>query len=271
MLSQREVITSIMDKINELSGQKAWKPYSGLLSKAHDNLEQIVIADQVGSKPPIRSNAQRLDDLNFLINKLTTMLDDEGWHPAHRTSLLHAQAAIKTIEFVARRPLVVLDLNGVLLDREFIGDKKEPQEFAIKPTCYAGKFAVWTRPKLLEFLALLMLHYEVAIWSSAKSFNVQQLLSAIIPNMQKDLLFVWGQAECVAVPTDEKYPDGKPVMLFTKPAERIWRLYPQYEGKTVIIDDSPQKVRNECLRSVETWTRKDQDRNAHELFKIIKQ
>ena len=271
MLSQREVITSIMDQISELSGQRAWKPYSDLLSKANDSLEQIVIAETAGSKLETKSSAKRLDDLNFVINKLATMLDDEEWHPAHRMALTSAQSAIKTIEFVARRPLVVLDLNGVLLDREFLDDKNRRDGYPVSPTCYAGKFAVWTHPKLVEFLALLMLDYEVAIWSSAKSFNVKQLLDAIIPKLQKDLLFVWGQEECVPVKTDEKYSDGKPVMLFTKPAERIWRLYPQYEGKTIIIDDSSQKVQNDCLRHVKTWTRNDQHSEAFDLMQVIRQ
>lgn len=210
---------------------------------------------------------QRL--LSSLQTDLGDMLSRFKWHPAHQKALLQAQSSLKSIEFVAKRSLVVLDLNGVLLDREFVDGKKDG--IVPEPDCFAGKFAVWFRPELQKFLSALMEDYEVAIWSSAKLFNVQQLVDVIAPkDLQKKFIFIWGQEECTAVKTEEKHPDGKPVMLFTKPVTHIWESFPQYQRKTIIIDDSSEKVKSDCLRHVQTWTRKDVDRSALDLLTMIK-
>jgi len=112
-----------------------------------------------------------LHQLESLKQELSSMIKNNEWHPAHLKALKDAHRALDSIVFVSSRPLVVFDLNGVLLERRFIQNLEEGMNLTPAPNFFTGKFAIWIRPGVVDFIRSALVGYNVAIWSSAKLFN----------------------------------------------------------------------------------------------------
>ena len=86
-----------------------------------------------------------------------------------------------TSEYV--RPLIVLDINGPLLNRSTYDEKEQ------------NKIRSFTkRSHLDEFLAFVSAHFEVAVWSCSTRKNIElNIFSGI------NLVFVWSQDESTSL------------------------------------------------------------------------
>lgn len=124
------------------------------------------------------------------------------------------------------KPLVVLDLNGVLIHRvhESFLKNKNKSTF-VTPNGYH----VFVRPYVKGFLTFLFKHFDVAVWTCMNKQNANFVLERLLTRTQKNLLkFVYTQKEC-----------DLEDQLFYK---RISKL-PYKTNNVVFIDDSPHKVR----------------------------
>ena len=162
------------------------------------------------------------------------------------------------------RNLVILDLNGVLIDRKYVGKASDDSEHE---GTRIGHFLVYKRPGLDNFLRRLFKLFDVAVWSSAKKWNVNQLVDFIFCEPEyhfSDLKFVWCQEQC----TRETHPDeelAKVKPLFVKSLDAVWEKFPEYNpGNTFFVDDTPEKIRSsicdvkEIHVKVKTWKRGDE-------------
>lgn len=147
------------------------------------------------------------------------------------------------------KPLIVLDLNGILCRRvRYSSDEKNGQNqskyFSVddrenfRP--FIGNVAgtpVIARSDLCTFLKLLDKNFALAVWSSAKQKTVTRLIDLLFPkSITERLLFKWGQDRCQTKNTKSNEP------IFTKPLSKIWKNYPLWgEWNTLLIDDSPDK------------------------------
>lgn len=166
-----------------------------------------------------------------------------------------------------RRRLVVLDMNGVLLHREFKFGLDEPgKDPRIKgmissATTELGKFYVWDRPGMRDFIAYCLDHFDVAVWSSARQQNVDLLVQHVFGDRRKELVFEWDQTQCRIVSRPQevvKELDGHPNpnyvrvhippsandVTFQKPIAHILR---EFRGRwgfhdIMMIDDSIAKM-----------------------------
>ena len=129
-----------------------------------------------------------------------------------------------------------------------------------------GARYVWKRPHLEDFLNYCFETYTVAVWSSARRYNVDLLCNFLFtPEQRQQLLFKWDQSNCVKVePNPDPQEANKP--LFEKHLSHVWEAFPQYSAKsTVIVDDSPLKMRhnpNGCVviaNPWKAWERRDKD------------
>jgi len=210
-------------------------------------------------------------DLECIVRELNALRVNYNWKSAHDISLGRAIAALQNIKLKrSEKPLVILDLNEVLLDRLYVDDPK------LKPECdcFVGKFAIWLRPDAQSFLNHILEDYHVAIWSSAKAYNVDQMLSVLCtPGQRQQLLFVWAQEECTSRPTskDSKH-QGRP--LFLKDLRKVWGAFPEFdETNTILIDNSPEKCEEnpeKCVRVAETWNHGTGTSSAMELLNLLK-
>ena len=130
------------------------------------------------------------------------------------------------------RALIVLDLNGVLLDRR---DKRLRDR---SPDGYVCKRPVYLRPHAHSFVEWLLQHFRVAVWTSACAVNAWRLVSLVFGPLEREVEFVWGQEQCFIRGRTEH---GRP--LFDKPLDLVWRQGRCRKDRTIMIDDSPDKLK----------------------------
>lgn len=125
-------------------------------------------------------------------------------------------------------PLVVLDLNGVLLD------STHQKRLGVAEDARARFKYVYFRPGLKEFLDWLFAlpGVDVGIWTSNKRENADAIVNLILSARQREkLAFVYSRSECVT------FPDYSS----EKPANRLFAL--GYDPRrTIFIDDSDDKI-----------------------------
>ena len=169
-----------------------------------------------------------------------------------------------------RPPLLILDMNNVLVYRVFIpkqlDEKPETIPYNDQGTVLGGKFYTWKRPHLDQFIDRCFEKYTVAVWSSAQTVNVSDLVDFVFGTRRKKLLFFWGQSMC-----DTWQLPGIHKPLFKKQLHKVWSTFPEYTARnTFIMDDSADKISdnppNTCLL-VKPWVVMDE--GDDELLKLF--
>ena len=160
------------------------------------------------------------------------------WSQGHRIALDKIGELLNSIVLEkSKKYLIMLDLNGILIDRKYGKELK-----ANNKCSKVGNFLVWKRPFLDEFIDFLFEHYDVAIWSSVKLWNIQQLVAFIFGDKERKLKLIWSQDQCEAV-ENPNINSKKP--LFLKNLSYLWEMFPQYDQtNTLLIDDSDDKSKN---------------------------
>lgn len=139
----------------------------------------------------------------------------------------------------AERQLVVLDVNGLLIDRVLAAHKDDEGE-AVEPDSRVGQFFVYDRPGMRAFVSMLLDRFVVGVWSSARLYNLTGLVEHIFGAEKHRLAFVWGQEHCTyAGMSAAKKP------LFLKELGRLWSEegFAQYAPhNTLLVDDDAYKA-----------------------------
>ena len=103
------------------------------------------------------------------------------------------------------KPLIVLDLNGILCHR--IRDKNtlDTKSSMYRPSLgTVSKTEVIPRSDLQEFLSLLNHNFSLAVWTSATRKTARMLVQLLFPEEIRDrLVFVWHRNFCNLVETSE--------------------------------------------------------------------
>eukprot|EP00124_Ichthyophonus_hoferi_P001027 Ihof_evm8s46 gene=Ihof_evmTU8s46 len=146
-----------------------------------------------------------------------------------------------------KRFLIILDVNGILIDRRMEKkDKSAKQEDA-----KFRNFYVHNRPYMREVVELLTKDFEVGVWSSMTSVNLDLIVDHVFGDLASKLLFVWDQTKCTRIhPASEwreKYDAPQQVTkpVFLKELSKLkedpkTRLF--FPNKVLLIDDSSYKV-----------------------------
>ena len=165
--------------------------------------------------------------------------------PPHRRKQLLAQptagaGAASEIPAPAARPLLVLDVNNVLLCRK-------PYE---QRNGFGPQYQL--RRHCNEFVRFCLEHYQVAVWSCGRRDTLMAEMAeieALQGDAKNRLLFVWWQDHSTNLwPRHSAVSEKKP--LFLKEIGKIWRHYPQYgPANTILIDDHIEKFEKNPLGS----------------------
>ncbi|KDP27261.1 hypothetical protein JCGZ_19960 [Jatropha curcas] len=124
-----------------------------------------------------------------------------------------------------KKKLLILDLNGVLIDMKF------------------------RRPFCLGFLKFCFERFEVGIWSSRTKKNIDKVIDYLMGDLKHKLLFCWDASHCTV--TRFKTLENKHKPLVFKDLRRIWEKHdPELpwekgfynESNTLLVDDSPYKA-----------------------------
>lgn len=137
------------------------------------------------------------------------------------------------------KPLVVLDVNGVLLYREERpGAWPAPDDGAVGSV--DGR-RMWLRPNALQFIRRILPHVQVALWSTAHPDTLRAMVQIAFPeDIRRAFAFVWDRRWCTPCG-----PPGRRRNL-RKDLTTVWSqpgLGDKYgPTNTLLVDDSPRKI-----------------------------
>ena len=183
--------------------------------------------------------------------RITTTVFPPSHVQQSRTAILY-----KAIIHV--KPLIVLDLNGILCHRvrNTTTHHTITQQSSYRPFCAnISNTDVIPRSDIHEFLTLLHDNFCLAVWTSATRKTAKLLVSALFPqNIQERLLFVWHRSFCTLVETSgstaaersSTKEDGEgrqdDNVTAKKSLSKVWSAYPLWDyTNTILLDDSPEK------------------------------
>ena len=182
------------------------------------------------------------------------------------------------IQAIYAKPLLVLDLNGILCRRIRYNKLsfKDGERINFRPSVgHIAGTPVVAREDLQPMLSYLDAHFTLAVWTSAKLATARGLIAMLFPpDIANRLLFVWGQDRCDATRPDDAdgtgikgknnvedgasdEPDtvGDAVggksntkdnfdIIFEKSLGKVWGMYPIWDAtNSILVDDSPEKAR----------------------------
>jgi len=135
----------------------------------------------------------------------------------------------------AVKPLLVLDINGTLLDR--LGRNSGKMHDIRNEYTVKGK-KLFLRPHLTSFIIHIHTIFDIACWTSAKQENGQGIVNRLFETPELThikLKFAWYREDC------EILGAGK-AEVSVKHLSKIWAKYDEYTpSNTLILDDSPHK------------------------------
>ncbi|KAJ6766517.1 NUCLEAR LIM INTERACTOR-INTERACTING FACTOR-RELATED [Salix purpurea] len=166
-----------------------------------------------------------------------------------------------------RKKLLILDINGVLVDIVSSPPKGHIADIKI------AKRAIFRRPFCFDFLNFCFERFEVGIWSSRTRKNVDSVIEFAMGDMQKKLLFCWDLSKCTA--TQFRTLENRHKPLVFKELRRIWEKddseLPWEKGdysqsNTMLLDDSPYKaLLNPAHTAIFPYPYQFQNRNDNSL------
>ena len=144
------------------------------------------------------------------------------------------------------RHMLVLDLNGLLVDRRMSPFENPVDGTKVAPDAKFGKFYIYNRPHMRSFVEWASEHFTVGVWSSAQHHNARTLVNHVWGKQRDRLAFVWGQDRCThvgAMDPNAGQTRSKPILL--KDLHALWAVssYARFgPNNTLLLDDSPYKA-----------------------------
>ncbi|WP_299683009.1 HAD family hydrolase [uncultured Dokdonia sp.] len=126
--------------------------------------------------------------------------------------------------------LLILDLDETLIHAT------EVQQDI--PHCFTyADYYIYKRPYLEEFLKMVSVYFDLAIWSSADDRYVEDIVAQIKPPTI-DFKFIWGRSRCTTRRdySLDTYIHEKRLKKVKKQGYTIERM--------LIVDDSPEKTKD---------------------------
>uniref|UniRef100_A0A7S1X8D4 Mitochondrial import inner membrane translocase subunit TIM50 n=1 Tax=Tetraselmis chuii TaxID=63592 RepID=A0A7S1X8D4_9CHLO len=182
----------------------------------------------------------------------------------------------------AKRHLVILDVNGMLVHRwRPVGGERQPQQEP-DATTSRGQL-LYNRPYMREAVELLCKSFSVLVWSSMQGHNLEEVVAHCFQDKVDTLLGVWDQTKCTEVrerDMGEGFREqhgiraGKPIFL--KELRRLQdhpALAHFYPNNVLLIDDSLYKaVRNPPNTAIHplAWSPESEAAHDDELEMVCK-
>jgi hypothetical protein len=167
---------------------------------------------------------------------------------------------------IAAKPLLILDVNGILCHRIRYPDPNPDVPFRSAAKSVAGTRII-LRPRISEFLEFLCEHFCLAVWTSAKAKTARSLLKVIVPpGIRNKLLFVWAQKHCQRQSaTDDGEADDRNT-VFVKSLDKVYNRFPIWNSSnTLLMDDSPEKCpEKDTLNTLHPPSMHGKQRISHE-------
>jgi hypothetical protein len=150
--------------------------------------------------------------------------------------------SLEKLNLGPKKKLLIFNLNGFLLHRVHLRDKKAIPK-SRTPDYKYRYFLLFKRPFSEEFMKFCLERFEVGLWSSAMEHNIDGALACAMGESKNKLLFVWDQDKCRDSGFKSLENNKKP--LFFKELKNVWDTVkkggPYSAANTLLIDDKPYK------------------------------
>ncbi|CAA7041956.1 unnamed protein product [Microthlaspi erraticum] len=214
---------------------------NGEVSKAIDQEDKDVSVEQLETDEGklVEVSADELkegdQDLEMQENEVDVVSDDTtNIEKDNEAAVIENREESRANPSVARKKLLVLDLNGLLAE---IVSPRAGQ----KPDISIGRRGIFKRPFLEEFLNFCFENFEVAVWSSRNPNNVERISEFLLGDLKSKLLFCWDMSHCAR--TNSGCLENQNKVIVFKELSIIWKRYGDFdETNTVLLDDSPYKA-----------------------------
>ncbi|TPX33432.1 hypothetical protein SeMB42_g07477 [Synchytrium endobioticum] len=128
------------------------------------------------------------------------------------------------------RLLIILDLNGTIIDR--VKDGAERKLARANPHCPEPSFTsnaarIYIRPHLEPFLSVLFSNFTVAAWTSAQPKNAVPMARGVFGRHFDNLAFVWDRSHCSAV------REGRKDHSSIKDVSKVWNYSPSHAASSL--------------------------------------
>jgi hypothetical protein len=123
---------------------------------------------------------------------------------------------------MGRRPkkLLVLDINGLLLDTYYGGNKTVPRPG--RPCdVHMRRKQMYKKANCYKFIDFCLENFVVGVWSSGRKGNVKQLVKCLFGTAKQQPAFVWHQDHCTN--TGISHPQNRYKPVFLKELSKLWR------------------------------------------------
>ncbi|TYJ25837.1 hypothetical protein E1A91_A07G076500v1 [Gossypium mustelinum] len=177
---------------------------------------------------------------------------------------LHSSFQRKSV-WRPRKKLLVLDLNGILVDVV-----QQPNR---KPNTRVDGKGVFIRPFCVEFLEFCFKTFNVGIWSSRVKNMTKMIGFLLRKQWKRKLFFCWDRKLCTITKFKTLENEEKPLVL--KELRKLWdRCLPELpwrkgdydESNTLLLDDSPYKaLRNPANTGIFPYPYQYTDADDHSL------
>lgn len=157
---------------------------------------------------------------------------------------------------VEERMLLLLDLVGTLVDREYrpfpkpgVGGKED-----LEGGKRIGSHIVWKRPYLKNFLEQCFRDYDVAVWSTLSREDADPIVDYVFKFYKHHLLAVLDQESCEQIPDPR---GGRPI--FIKKLSDLWSKNGDFsKDNTLLLDGATETAAinpPECSYVLKGWKR----------------
>ena len=144
-----------------------------------------------------------------------------------------------------RKPLVVLDLNGVLCYRLRVSKNvaKRAPNFGLE-RFRVNQYIVYIRPFAREFIKHCLNDYQLGFYTSTTKANAEPILRRLIDESDwNSVKFFWYRDHTVKDPDIGRNP-LTPTYSTIKTVKAVLDVYPDYRSNDILMcDDSVQKLR----------------------------
>jgi hypothetical protein len=254
--------------------------------------EEIPDIKSVRKSPPIPVKKEKIEEkLDVIPGKIEEKIDAipekiQKSSEIENTTETDNEEVKKDYEKVRRPKLIVIDIDGLLVDRQYDANIKSfnSKEFDTgeSDTFYIPHFKITIRPKLRDLWSVLFglsddnVSFFFAIWSSSNKFIFDRILTKIIPERYypSKFLFIWDRNMCELDPDYGKNPKIEShstvkkldTILNNSVANKLRKWKWDDEDKNIlIIDNDENKLRFNPPESRLVFSEFEED-----IFSILK-
>lgn len=120
------------------------------------------------------------------------------------------------------------------IDETLIHGREEPLERECDFS--AGRFFIYLRPQVREFLASVAEQYDLACWSSATKDYLDSIVNELMSELSCEPLFVWDRSRCT-----RRIDPFNGEEYFLKDLKKV-RNRGVDLSRVIILEDEPRKV-----------------------------